>query len=198
LALKSNGASYAWGAGQLTPRLVGSGYTAIAAGIDHALALKANGDLYAWGSNAYGQLGDGTRIDRASPTLIDGGYEAIAAGVVHSLAVKRDGSVWAWGRNDLNEVGDGTFALRTRPVAVLHEEGTGSLATNDWFLALKVGTAAAIPSDKVPALLAVASGSVTAPSPNVSADVRFRAQDAGKPIYVFGYVPAKLVKHDAL
>lgn len=36
----------------------------------HTCALLADGSLFCWGSNRYGQLGDGTTIDRLVPTEI--------------------------------------------------------------------------------------------------------------------------------
>src|SRR6185295_10780598 len=89
---------------------------------------------------------------------------------------------------------DGTLALRARPVIVLRENGDGSLPANDWFLDLNPGVPKTIPSDKVPAFLAIASGSVQSSVVNVTADVQFRAQDIGKPIFVYVYAPASLVK----
>jgi alpha-tubulin suppressor-like RCC1 family protein len=67
LALKVDGTVWAWGAVydylgfctdlcsnflqyNKTPKQIGAGYTAIAAGANHALALKANGSLWAWGA----------------------------------------------------------------------------------------------------------------------------------------------------
>lgn len=45
---------------------------AIAAGDQHSLALDAAGVVWAWGANADGQLGDGTRTDRAAPVQVQG------------------------------------------------------------------------------------------------------------------------------
>ncbi|HYC38792.1 MAG TPA: hypothetical protein VEC19_20360 [Usitatibacter sp.] len=91
---------------------------AIAAGCVHTLALTANGDVWAWGSNAYGQLGDGTRITRAEPVRLNGISDvvAISTRVGHTLALKRDGTLWSWGRNDYGELGDGTTTARLAPV----------------------------------------------------------------------------------
>ena len=91
----------------------------VAGGYAHSLALKADGTLWGWGANGYGQLGDGTTIDRALPTLTLSGVQAIAAGSYHSLALKTDGSLWAWGRNDYGQLGDGTTAYAAAPKLVL-------------------------------------------------------------------------------
>lgn len=39
----------------------------IAAGNNHSLLIKEDSSLWSWGDNFYGQLGDGTKIDRAAP-----------------------------------------------------------------------------------------------------------------------------------
>ena len=36
----------------------------------HIIALDNTGGIYTWGSNFYGQLGDGSRLDRLTPTFI--------------------------------------------------------------------------------------------------------------------------------
>jgi alpha-tubulin suppressor-like RCC1 family protein len=54
----------------------------ISASILHNLAIDENGGLWAWGDNQYGQLGDGTTIDKHSPVKIKDGtlFTSIAAG----------------------------------------------------------------------------------------------------------------------
>jgi len=72
---------------------------AVAAGYEHTLALASDGSVWTWGNNDYGQLGDGTNVDRNIPVKVHGltSVIAIAAGHFHSLALKNDGSVWVWG-----------------------------------------------------------------------------------------------------
>lgn len=133
VALKADGSLWAWGSnsyGQIgdggygsglsvpTPRQIGTGYTAVAAGGFHTLALKTDGTLWAWGYNVLGQLGDGTTTDRHRPTQIGSGFTAIAAGTGHSVALKADGSLWAWGNNTDGAVGNGGSNVRTTPVQV--------------------------------------------------------------------------------
>jgi hypothetical protein len=43
----------------------------MAAGYGHSLAIGSDGKLYAWGYNFYGQLGDGSTIDRSSPVTVN-------------------------------------------------------------------------------------------------------------------------------
>jgi alpha-tubulin suppressor-like RCC1 family protein len=93
----------------------------VAAGQQHTVALRPDTTLWAWGSNAHGQLGDGTTIDRESPVQIGSGFVAVAAGGSHTVAVKYDGTLWAWGYNVAGQVGDGTAEERHAPVQI----GTG-------------------------------------------------------------------------
>ncbi|MEA2973890.1 MAG: hypothetical protein QOG82_2348 [Actinomycetota bacterium] len=75
----------------------------------------------AWGWNAFGQLGDGSTVDRRAPVPIANLTDVIqvAAGAYHDLALRADGTVWASGWNDLGLLGDGTTAPRTTPVQVV-------------------------------------------------------------------------------
>ena len=74
--------------------------------------------LLAWGDNYYGQLGDGTKIDKQLPEAVASGVIAAAAGADHSLFVKADGSLWAVGFNGDGELGDGTTATLTQPESI--------------------------------------------------------------------------------
>ena len=93
----------------------------VAAGRHHTVALRPDTTLWAWGSNAHGQLGDGTTIDRESPVQIGSGFVAVATGGNHTVGVKYDGTLWAWGYNVAGQVGDGTVEERHAPVQI----GTG-------------------------------------------------------------------------
>jgi alpha-tubulin suppressor-like RCC1 family protein len=54
--------------------------------------------LLTWGSNEYGQLGDGTRVDRPRPGYVGTDtWTAVAAGESHVVAVRSDGTLWQWG-----------------------------------------------------------------------------------------------------
>ena len=101
--------------------MTGSSVVKIAAGYyKHSLALKSDGTVWAWGSNIYGELGDGTSINRYLPqqvlplhNIVD-----IAIGQLYSMALENDGTVWAWGWNEYGQLGDGTSILKRVPVKV--------------------------------------------------------------------------------
>lgn len=98
----------------MLPTLVGSGYSAVAAGNDFTVALKSDGSLWSWGSNFWGQLGNGPPAFTPmnipinifpAPVLIGDGYSAVAAGLSHTVALKSDGTLWSWGYNDYGQLG---------------------------------------------------------------------------------------------
>ena len=85
-------------------------WAVVAAGGWHTVAIRADGSLWASGGNNFGQLGDGTNIDKCLFTRIgaDTNWAKVAAGDYHTVAIKTDGSLWAWGYNNYGQVGDGT------------------------------------------------------------------------------------------
>ena len=97
----------------------GNEYKTISAGDGHTMAIKADGSLWAWGWNVYGQLGDGTTIDRYAPIKIMDSVVSVSAGTIHNMAIKTDGSLWAWGYNGTGELGDGTKIDRYTPVKIM-------------------------------------------------------------------------------
>jgi alpha-tubulin suppressor-like RCC1 family protein len=99
------------------------GWIQVSSGENHTIALKYNGTLWAWGDNQYGQLGDGTGINKNTPTQIgaDNTWASIAAGYNHSIALKSDGSLWAWGYNTSGQLGLGNT---TSPITTVTRVGT--------------------------------------------------------------------------
>ncbi|BDR53131.1 hypothetical protein KIM372_10380 [Bombiscardovia nodaiensis] len=90
---------------------------------------KETGELYSWGGNEYGQLGDGTIIDRTSPVHVGGSrtFISVSAGGSHVLAIDSNHTTWAWGSSSTaaaGTVGDGTIIQRHSPVQVLPPAGT--------------------------------------------------------------------------
>jgi hypothetical protein len=146
LALKSDGTVWSWGnnsQGQLgigsysqpaLPAKVinvgGVGFltniVSIACGDQHAFAIKSNGSVVAWGYNFYGQLGDGSNVNRTTPVQVIGvggtgnlsNVGKIKGGGQHSICVLNNGTILAWGRNTTGQLGDGTTINRNTPVII--------------------------------------------------------------------------------
>lgn len=103
-----------------------NGVIAISAGGLQSCALTAAGGVRCWGYNAYGQLGDGTFVNRATPVPVSGltsGVVAIStspsgSGVAHSCAITAGGGAQCWGINRFGSLGDGTRITRAIPAPV--------------------------------------------------------------------------------
>lgn len=106
-----NGSPSFWITTPATPTGLGSGVVSIAGGSGHTCALLTTGGVRCWGYNAYGQLGDGTTIDRPTPVGVAGlnsGVTAIAVGRRQSCALLSAGGVLCWGLNTAGQLGVGT------------------------------------------------------------------------------------------
>jgi len=92
----------------------------IVGGGHHTCAI-ADGALWCWGSNVYGELGDGTTIDRLTAVPVTAlsalAVTAVAGGQDHTCAIA-SGLAFCWGSNRLGQLGDGTATDRHSPVPV--------------------------------------------------------------------------------
>ncbi|MDO9313538.1 MAG: IPTL-CTERM sorting domain-containing protein [Burkholderiaceae bacterium] len=134
LGIGTDGKLYVWGTvygasgttAIYTPLTVslpaGVAPVAVAVGSGNSLAIGSDGKLYAWGYNDFGQVGDGTTINRATPvevTLAAGVIPvAIAAGNTSSFALGSDGVLYGWGFNSSGELGDGSTVQRLSPTPI--------------------------------------------------------------------------------
>lgn len=91
-----------------------AGIVDLSAGGAHTCAVLDDGALYCWGYNVFGQLGDGSQIDRPVPVpVVDStgmplvGQVAVDAGTFHTCALNQAGIVACWGLNNRGQLGDG-------------------------------------------------------------------------------------------
>ena len=133
LAVKIDGTLWAWGdnlygqlgdgttVDKLIPIQIGTATNwkqiSTAEGGAHSMAIKTDGSLWAWGWNGFGQLGDGTTINKNVPTQIgtDTNWKIVLAGSTYNLAIKTDGTLWTWGDNTYGQLGDGTTTNKNLP-----------------------------------------------------------------------------------
>jgi hypothetical protein len=92
----------------------------ITVGAEHACVLLGDGTVQCWGKNTYGQLGDGTQVERAAPVNVTAlrNVAIVSAGGDYTCAVLRDGAVSCWGNNTNGQLGDGTMMSRSTSVPV--------------------------------------------------------------------------------
>ena len=97
----------------------------VAAGYYHTLALDVDGIVYSWGNNNYGQLGDGTLVNRRIPVAVNASgslagkrFVKIAAGYDTSFAIDSDGVLYSWGDNNHGQLGRGSMDQRYNSVPV--------------------------------------------------------------------------------
>ena len=144
--LVSGGTAYCWGYNGLG--LLGDGTTqdrsapvAVSGGLTftslvvsaapHTCGLATDGRAYCWGFNQYGQLGDGTTINRSAPVAVSGGrtFISLAAGAEHTCGLLAGGAAYCWGENVAGQLGDGTNERHSLPVAVSGGRTFTNLAT---------------------------------------------------------------------
>lgn len=99
-----------------------------------ACAVLAEGEVECWGSNAFGQLGDGTTLDRSRRTGVIGLGDIVqlSLGARHACAVTREGAALCWGDNARGQLGDRTTQARSRPTTVAGlSEGVVAIAAGE-------------------------------------------------------------------
>jgi alpha-tubulin suppressor-like RCC1 family protein len=90
-------------------------------GIAHSLFICSDSTAQACGKNGYGELNDGTTVDRANAVPVNSLTQliAVAGGGGHSLFLKNNGRVYACGFNDCGQLGNGTITSTFTGPAVL-------------------------------------------------------------------------------
>jgi alpha-tubulin suppressor-like RCC1 family protein len=101
---------------------LGSGVTAIGAGIGHACALLASGGVRCWGYNGGGGLGTGSGPNSAVPVSVPGfesGVRSLFAKGASTCVAMATGVIWCWGTpNGFNASPQPLNLVRLGPRAV--------------------------------------------------------------------------------
>ncbi len=143
------GAAYCWGwnsRGQLGDgtsggeqsrpvRVVGDvPFAVVSAGDRYTCGITAAGAAYCWGLNGWGQLGDGTTIERSTPVIVAGGlrFTAISTGFRHTCAVTAERVAYCWGLNRAGQLGDGTTTDQSTPVRVAGDVAFTAVSAGDF------------------------------------------------------------------
>ncbi len=98
----------------------------VSLGTHHSSALTSSGRVFTWGRNDYGQLGDGTIMQRTVPTEITSRFNLAAGETIvsisleyaHSSALTSSGRMFTWGWNSSGQLGDGTTTNRSTPTDI--------------------------------------------------------------------------------
>ncbi len=98
----------------------------IASGGNHTLAISTNGRLYAFGQNNYGQIGDGTTINRPMAIDItdqlnladDEDLIQIACGFYNSYTLTSYHRLFSWGYNYNGQLANGNFVNSSTPIDI--------------------------------------------------------------------------------
>lgn len=93
----------------------------ITGGNRHSMALRSDGTVWTWGWNGWGQLGDGTLIDKLVPVQVLGldSVTSISTKWYYSLVFRNDSTVWGWGENGSGQLGDSTSTNTNIPVQMM-------------------------------------------------------------------------------
>ena len=117
----------------------------VSLGYSHSAALTSNGRLFTWGYNDYGQLGDGSAVDKYIPIEITNRFSLatedkiiqVSLGGNHSVALTSNGRLFTWGYNYYGELGDGTTTYRYTPTEITNRF---SLSKGDKIIQVSLGT----------------------------------------------------------
>jgi alpha-tubulin suppressor-like RCC1 family protein len=120
-------------------------FVSVSVGNRGSCGLTAAGKAYCWGDNTYGQVGDGTNIDRRVPTAVSGNltFSSISAGDSKACGVTTAGQAYCWGNGDVGALGNGTTSSSNVPVQVSGGLTFASVSATGQFFACGVTTSGA-------------------------------------------------------
>lgn len=99
-----------------------SGVVAVSVGGSATCAITDAGALLCWGYNAWGQLGDGSTVERDVPTPVVGlssGVLGVSTSGGSTCAILSGGALKCWGNNEAGQLGDGSTQDSAVPVDVV-------------------------------------------------------------------------------
>ena len=125
--LASGGASTQVLGNALPRQLAAPPLTTISAGGTHSCGLTTDGAAFCWGTNEKGQLGDGTRTNRALPVAVNSPlrFLSIAAGGAYTCAITTDHLVYCWGDGSAGQLGDGVDTTNHAAELPVRVHGSG-------------------------------------------------------------------------
>lgn len=99
-----------------------SQWAEISVAYDHVCGIyQSNQKLYCFGGNKYGQLGDGTNIDRKQATQIGSQqWHSISVGYNFSCGISKARELYCWGDGEKGKLGDNDphFESKNSPVKI--------------------------------------------------------------------------------
>ncbi|MFA6135276.1 MAG: putative Ig domain-containing protein [Phycisphaerae bacterium] len=114
------------GAGNQTLRLaiLAEWQDRVSGGVYSSFFLEDDGTLWAAGYNYFGQLGEGSTVNRASAVRVATDVASVASGIAETLFIKTDGTLWGMGWNVRGALGLGHGDMQMQPVLL----GTDTIA----------------------------------------------------------------------
>lgn len=79
--------------------------------LNHTCLVADDGKVWCWGFNPYGELGDGSTVDRPNPVIVKrlpDRASSVTAGYGHTCALLQDGRIACWGNNSVGQCGTGS------------------------------------------------------------------------------------------
>ena len=96
-------------------------FTAMDAGDASNCAISKDRNIYCWGSDAFGQLGNGSRGGGAAPslaTVAQERFDSVTVGGAHACALNAAGRAYCWGADEKGQLGDNRIVNSTTPIPV--------------------------------------------------------------------------------